>query len=62
MHSFERLGLVLDYYRQSGTYENSHSETIRSLPESKGDPHTSQRKLCDPFFANGVRSGNKYDL
>lgn len=51
MHPFERQGLVLDYFLQTATFTDLHTESIRGLPRPPNDPHIRQTKLSDPVFA-----------
>ena len=51
LHEFERLGLVLDYYRRVGHFENIRTETIRGYPRPFDDPHIDKTWYSDPLFA-----------
>jgi SAM-dependent methyltransferase len=51
LHPFERLGLVLDYFRQSGGFGDLHTETIRGLPRPADDPYADTLALSDPVYA-----------
>ncbi len=51
MHPFERMGLVLDFFRKSGRFECLQTESIRGIPRLLQDPHVSQTQHSDPIFA-----------
>ena len=51
MHPFERLGLVLDYYRQTDVFENLYTESVRGLPRPSYDRHIHETVTSDPIFA-----------
>jgi hypothetical protein len=51
MHPFERLGLVLDYYRQVDVFENLYTESVRGLPRPSYDRHIQETVTSDPIFA-----------
>ncbi|BHH86001.1 methyltransferase domain-containing protein [Desulforhopalus sp. 52FAK] len=51
LHSFERLGLVLDYYLKTRKFENIHTESIIGLPRPPSDKHIVTSNISDPVFA-----------
>ena len=51
MHSFERLGLVLDYYLKAERFENLHTESVRGYPRPLDDKYIKERTTSDPIFA-----------
>ena len=51
VHPFERLGLVLEYFRGSGRFENLGSESYRGWPRPLGDKYQAQKPDADPVFA-----------
>jgi hypothetical protein len=51
MHPFERLGIVLDYYRQVDVFENLYTESVRGLPRPSYDRHIQETVTSDPIFA-----------
>ncbi len=51
LHPFERMGLVLEYFRQSGNFTALHSESLRGLPRPQDDKYTGQLAHSDPVFA-----------
>ena len=63
LHPFERLGLVLDYFRRSG-FTGLGTETARDWPRPPDDPHAcpeqsrraGQFAFADPLFAACGRS------
>lgn len=51
MHPFERMGLVLDYYRRADAFEDVHTESVRGLPRPLHDRHIQETVTSDPIFA-----------
>ncbi|MDD5393177.1 MAG: methyltransferase domain-containing protein [Thiothrix sp.] len=51
MHPFERQGLVLDYFLQTGRFTGLHTESIRGLLRPENDPHYRETAVSDPVFA-----------
>ena len=51
IHPFERMGLVSEYFRKSGGYNNLATESIRGLPRPAGDKYADRLALSDPVFA-----------
>jgi SAM-dependent methyltransferase len=51
LHPFERIGLVIDYFRRSGRYADLHSESIRGLPRPDDDKYADTLALSDPVYA-----------
>lgn len=51
LHPFERLGLVLDYFRQSGGYAALGTETARGWPRPADDKYAVQLADADPLYA-----------
>jgi hypothetical protein len=51
LHPFERMGLVLDYFRQSGSFSKLATESSRGLPRPADDKYAGQRASADPVFA-----------
>lgn len=47
----ERMGLVLDYFRQAGGFTDLPTESIRGLPRPAEDPYATQLLLADPVYA-----------
>ncbi len=50
MHPFERLGMVLDFYRQSDCFQPLETETVRGLARPLDDKYIKQRPHADPVF------------
>lgn len=50
LHPFERMGLVLEYLRQSGGFREYYTESLRGWPRPEDDPHIDQRHESDPLF------------
>ena len=48
LHPFERIGLVIDYFRNSGEYRNLATESIRGLARPADDKYANQLALSDP--------------
>jgi hypothetical protein len=51
LHPFERMGLVLDYFRQAGGFDNLATYSSRGLPRPADDKYADQRSTADPVFA-----------
>jgi SAM-dependent methyltransferase/FKBP-type peptidyl-prolyl cis-trans isomerase 2 len=51
LHAFERMGLVLDYFRRSGGYTQLATESWRGWPRPEDDPYANSLLLSDPVFA-----------
>lgn len=51
LHPFERMGLVLEYFRQSGRFENLQTYSMRGLPRPRDDKYFGQQRFSDPIFA-----------
>ena len=51
LHPFERLGLVLAYFREAGGFTQLGTESIRFYPRPADDPHAHERAYSDPVFA-----------
>jgi len=51
LHPFERVGLVLEYFRQAGNFGALHSESLRGLPRPQDDKYAGQLAHSDPVFA-----------
>lgn len=58
LHEFERVGLILDLYRQAGFAEGQFSQSARNWPRPFDDPHIGQTLDSDPVAViGGIRSG-----
>lgn len=56
LHAFERMGLVLHYFREAGCFKDLHTDSIRGYPRPEKDRHIHERQLSDPVFAvSGVK-------
>lgn len=51
LHPFERMGLVLAYFRAVGGFTQLGTESIRYYPRPEDDPHAHERAFSDPVFA-----------
>ena len=51
LHPFERLGLVLGYFRLAGGFAELGTQSIRFYPRPAEDPHAQERAFSDPVFA-----------
>ena len=51
MHAFERMGLVLDYFRRADGFGQLGSESLRGLVRPKDDKYAGQLRWSDPVFA-----------
>ncbi len=57
LHPFERLGLVLDYFRRSGQFSELGTETARDWPRPSDDQYAGQFVFADPLYAVWGRAG-----
>ncbi len=51
LHPFERLGLVLSYYRRADVFQDLHTESLQGLPRPRGDKYYGRLASSDPVFA-----------
>jgi hypothetical protein len=51
LHPFERMGLVLEYFRQSGQFGELNTESFRGWPRPTDDKYYRERLVSDPVFA-----------
>lgn len=51
MHEFERVGLVMEYFRKSGWKGQVNSISNRGLHRPEDDPHYSKIQSSDPVYA-----------
>lgn len=50
LHAFERMGLVLDYFRRAGGYVDLGTESLRGLPRPEDDLYSDKLAQSDPVF------------
>jgi len=55
LHPFERMGLVLEYFRDSGQYVELATESWHGRPRPVDDKYYPQRRKADPVFAVSAR-------
>jgi len=51
LHPFERLALVMNYYRRAAGFEDLHTESLQGLPRPPGDKYYGRLAASDPVFA-----------
>jgi len=51
LHPFERIGLVLEYYRKSGRYRDLCTESVRGYPRLSDDTYAGTIPYSDPLYA-----------
>jgi SAM-dependent methyltransferase len=51
LHPFERVALVVDYFRQSGRFENIETLSILHYPRPEDDKYSDRLVYSDPVFA-----------
>ncbi|MCK5697172.1 MAG: methyltransferase domain-containing protein [Gammaproteobacteria bacterium] len=56
LHSFERMGLVLEYFRQADQFNDLQCESIRGLVRHEDDPFINKTAFSCPMF---ILSGKK---
>ncbi|NJO14913.1 MAG: methyltransferase domain-containing protein [Thioploca sp.] len=51
IHEFERMGLVLEYFIQSGRYQHLGTYSVRNYPRPADDKYSHETSQSDPVFA-----------
>jgi len=51
LHEFERMGLVLEYFLNSGQYIQLQTYSLRGLPRPANDKYAAQLPYSDPVYA-----------
>ena len=51
MHEFERVGLVMEYFKQSGWDKDINTFSSRGLHRPVDDPHYTKTHISDPVYA-----------
>jgi SAM-dependent methyltransferase len=51
LHEFERMGLVLEYFLNSGKYSQLETYSMRGLPRPASDKYYGQMPYADPVYA-----------
>ncbi|WP_020503090.1 methyltransferase domain-containing protein [Lamprocystis purpurea] len=51
LHEFERPGLVLEYFIDSGRYRDLQTWSLRGLPRPPDDPYADRLAAADPVYA-----------
>jgi hypothetical protein len=51
LHDFERMGLVLEYFLQTGLYKNLNTYSMRGLPRDEDDRYYPVTPYSDPVYA-----------
>jgi SAM-dependent methyltransferase len=61
LHDFERMGLVTEYFRQSGAYDSISTISMRGYPRPCEDRYFPRLRWSDPIFAVSGKTlkGNK---
>ena len=59
LHPFERVALVVEYFRRSGMYENIETLSILHYPRPEDDKYSEQLVYSDPVFAVWASVGKK---
>jgi SAM-dependent methyltransferase len=57
LHEFERMGLVLEYFLNSGKYNQLQTYSLRGLPRPANDKYAAQLPYSDPVYAVWGRKG-----
>lgn len=59
IHEFERMGLVMEYFLESGRFETLATRSIRGLPRPEDDRYADTLWFSDPVYAvRGVRGAD----
>jgi SAM-dependent methyltransferase len=51
LHEFERMGLVLEYFRRSGCFHKLETYSVRGLTRPSHDKYFGRLKYADPVYA-----------
>jgi hypothetical protein len=51
LHDFERMGLVMEYFLESGLFTQLQTHSIRGLPRPGNDIYADRLKYSDPVYA-----------
>jgi SAM-dependent methyltransferase/FKBP-type peptidyl-prolyl cis-trans isomerase 2 len=51
LHEFERMGLVMEYFLDSGAFDNLGTYSMRGLPRPKNDKYAGELLFSDPVYA-----------
>jgi SAM-dependent methyltransferase len=51
IHEFERVGLVMEYFMRSGSFDNLGTYSMRGLPRPRDDKYAGELLLSDPVYA-----------
>jgi FKBP-type peptidyl-prolyl cis-trans isomerase 2 len=51
LHEFERVGLVMEYFLQSGVFEDLGTYSMRGLPRPDDDKYARELAYSDPVYA-----------
>jgi len=57
LHPFERVALVVEYFRCSGMYENIETLSIMHYPRPEDDKYSDRLPYSDPVFAVWASTG-----
>jgi SAM-dependent methyltransferase len=55
LHEFERMGLVLEYFRHSNRFDDLHTYSVRGLVRPDNDKYYGQLPYSDPVYAVWAR-------
>lgn len=51
LHEFERMGLVTEYFLQSGRFDSIETSSMRGMPRPYDDPYFPRFMVSDPVYA-----------
>jgi hypothetical protein len=51
LHPFERMQLILEYFRDSDQFEDLHTYSKHGLPRPRDDKYINETKISDPVYA-----------
>ncbi|WP_319407151.1 methyltransferase domain-containing protein [uncultured Desulfosarcina sp.] len=61
IHEFERVGLVMEYFLKSGSFDNLGTYSMRGLPRPRKDKYAGDLALSDPVYAVwGTKTARRY--
>jgi hypothetical protein len=51
LHEFERMGLVLEYFLESGGFSDINTQSVRGMPRPEDDAYAREILYSDPVYA-----------
>jgi hypothetical protein len=51
LHDFERMGLVMEYFNQTGRFVDIETSSLRGMPRPYDDKYFPEMPYSDPVYA-----------